>query len=198
MTPSKSKSEQKRAYILDRAQEVFIRRGYAATSMEDLVRHCEVSKGSIYYHFTSKETLFLALIERYLNAWVAEWKQKEARYPTVTEKLYGIAEHYVLDTQHPLLKVAEDFYMSQPAQKVRVKRQVLDIVLTPRQLYNAIFQEAEHVGLIAPGSAKNVAIVFASLIDGLNTIYYERTQEEKKQMYQQAVSYLLHGVLHKQ
>jgi TetR/AcrR family transcriptional repressor of nem operon len=50
---------------LERALELFSQRGYAATSMADLVEHTGVSKQSLYNTFGDKRSLFLAALDRY-------------------------------------------------------------------------------------------------------------------------------------
>jgi AcrR family transcriptional regulator len=50
--------------LLDAGLAVFADRGYGAASVEEIARRAGVSVGSVYAHFTSKEKLFLALIER--------------------------------------------------------------------------------------------------------------------------------------
>ena len=54
----------KRDQILSGAHRIFSRMGYDAASMNDITREAQVSKGTIYVYFTSKEDLFEALIER--------------------------------------------------------------------------------------------------------------------------------------
>ena len=51
--------------VLDRAMETFWRRGYEATSIDDLVAATGVKRGSLYNAFGDKEGLFLAAFERY-------------------------------------------------------------------------------------------------------------------------------------
>ncbi|MBC8719118.1 TetR/AcrR family transcriptional regulator [Ochrobactrum sp. Marseille-Q0166] len=55
----------KRQQILEGAQNVFLRMGFDATSMNDITREAGVSKGTIYVYFNSKEDLFVALCEHY-------------------------------------------------------------------------------------------------------------------------------------
>ncbi len=50
--------------LLDAGLAVFADRGYGAASVEEIARRAGVSVGSVYAHFTSKEKLFLALVER--------------------------------------------------------------------------------------------------------------------------------------
>jgi TetR/AcrR family transcriptional regulator len=49
--------------LLHAAMELFATRGYAATSIRELVGAAGVTKPVLYYHFQSKEGLYLALVE---------------------------------------------------------------------------------------------------------------------------------------
>ncbi|WP_225727936.1 MULTISPECIES: TetR/AcrR family transcriptional regulator [unclassified Nocardia] len=49
------------------AMELFWRQGYEATSMQDLVSHLGLGRGSIYLAFGGKRDLFLAAVERYVD-----------------------------------------------------------------------------------------------------------------------------------
>ena len=53
--------------ILDSALDVFVKKGYAETRMEDIVELSGLSKGAIYHHYNSKRDLFLSLIEHWEN-----------------------------------------------------------------------------------------------------------------------------------
>ena len=56
---------------LDKATEVFWRRGYEATSMEDLTTSMGINRGSLYDTFGGKQELFLACMDRYCHGMVA-------------------------------------------------------------------------------------------------------------------------------
>lgn len=53
--------------VLDKAMEVFWRKGYEATSIEDLVTRMGINRGSLYETFGDKQQLFLAAMDRYCN-----------------------------------------------------------------------------------------------------------------------------------
>lgn len=54
-----------RELVLDRAMGAFWSKGYAATSVEDLVAHMGIQRGSLYGTFGDKRTLFLTALDRY-------------------------------------------------------------------------------------------------------------------------------------
>tara|TARA_B100002052_G_C15492350_1_gene423448 strand:- start:234 stop:419 length:186 start_codon:yes stop_codon:yes gene_type:complete len=49
--------------ILNAAFEVFVRKGYAKTTMDDIVVVSKLSKGALYHYYKSKKELFLGLID---------------------------------------------------------------------------------------------------------------------------------------
>lgn len=55
--------EGSRARLLDAAVEVFARRGYERATIDEIAAAAELSKGTVYWHFSSKAELFSALLE---------------------------------------------------------------------------------------------------------------------------------------
>jgi AcrR family transcriptional regulator len=50
--------------LVDAAQELFARNGYAGTSLDEIVSGARVTKGALYHHFNGKLALFEAVFER--------------------------------------------------------------------------------------------------------------------------------------
>jgi AcrR family transcriptional regulator len=51
------------AVILEAARDLFARKGFDATTVDDVVAKAKTTKGGLYHHFTSKEELFTAVLE---------------------------------------------------------------------------------------------------------------------------------------
>jgi len=58
------RSARKRRAILDAATDVFLRDGYASTSMDTIATVSGVSKQTVYKQFSSKEALFVEIVTR--------------------------------------------------------------------------------------------------------------------------------------
>lgn len=58
-----ARSEATRRKIIDSAVELFNEIGYPATGLGDIIERAEMTKGALYYHFDSKESLATAIIE---------------------------------------------------------------------------------------------------------------------------------------
>ncbi|GAB6927635.1 TetR/AcrR family transcriptional regulator [Paenibacillus sp. JCM 10914] len=189
------KAKRTRDLILDKAKELFIQRGYTATSMDELVKYTGASKGSIYYHFQSKEDLFVKLLAKQNQEWMEAWDDKKTDFHGFEEKLYGIADHMVDDFQNPLTKIAEEFHINQP-ENAAIVGEMLLILQGPRTLYREIMSEGAREGHIPEQDIEEIAIIFGALLDGMSVAsYYERSGEESREMYRRGVTYFLNGVL---
>lgn len=49
------------------AEALFLEKGFAATSVDEIVRLADVAKGTFYLHFRSKDDILLALRERFVD-----------------------------------------------------------------------------------------------------------------------------------
>src|SRR3546814_9345502 len=88
---------------LDRALEVFWRKGYEGTSMSDLTEAMGIARPSLYAAFGNKEELFCKALDRYVEQKVAHvWKAFEE--PTargVAERLLHGGADMLTDPCHP-------------------------------------------------------------------------------------------------
>ncbi len=63
MRRTKEEAEQTRARIAQCALQVFARRGYAATRLEEVADAAGVTRGAVYFHFQDKAGLFRGALE---------------------------------------------------------------------------------------------------------------------------------------
>jgi AcrR family transcriptional regulator len=97
-----SAADQTRQRILQTASDLFVEHGYAGTSIRDISERLGMTKGSLYYHFSSKEDLLFALIAPLFQA-VDEFVRAARDYGAVTPDL---VRHLVdvLDEHAPMLR----------------------------------------------------------------------------------------------
>ncbi len=62
-----SKGEQTRERLLKVAEDAVLRKGFAATSIEELIAAAGVTKSGFVYHFRDKHELAKALLQRYID-----------------------------------------------------------------------------------------------------------------------------------
>ena len=66
---SQSKQDKRKYQILDAALQVIVSKGYEGSSMSDIVEESKLSKGAIYWYYSSKKEVYLALV----NHWVLQY-----------------------------------------------------------------------------------------------------------------------------
>ncbi len=57
------KSVQKKQYILEKARDVFMEKGFKSVTMKDVVDACEISRGGLYLYFGSTEEILLEVLK---------------------------------------------------------------------------------------------------------------------------------------
>ncbi|MBO4321198.1 MAG: TetR/AcrR family transcriptional regulator [Treponema sp.] len=57
-------AEERKNEILDAAEKLFSTKGFESTSMNDIQNEIGIARGTLYYHFKSKEEILDAIIER--------------------------------------------------------------------------------------------------------------------------------------
>ena len=61
------RSEETRTKIMEAAVKLFSTRGYNKASVDEICEQAGISKGAFYHHFKSKQALFLALLDGWLQ-----------------------------------------------------------------------------------------------------------------------------------
>ncbi|MGG6310935.1 TetR/AcrR family transcriptional regulator [Paenibacillus macerans] len=180
--------------IAGAAKDLIFKKGYKATSIEDIVKATGSSKGNIYYHFKSKEGLFLHLIEEWDAEWEERWREKEHLYPTATDKLYGMADQMALDElDHPMSKAMDEFINSEDlAEDVRAK--MADIFASHFAFNKRLLEEGIAAGEFSNGDADMLSVVLESLLGGVSQMTRLVKFEEVRRLYKAAIFVFLHGI----
>ncbi len=86
------RSEETRHSILEAATHLFSKSGYDATGVAEICQAAGVSKGAFYHHFPTKQAVFLALLNTYLNG---------------IESGFNLMRHEESDVPQVIIKMAE-------------------------------------------------------------------------------------------
>lgn len=89
---AQSKGEQTRERLMDIAQDAVLQKGFAATSIDEVIAEAGITKSGFFYHFRDKNDLAKALLQRYLDE---EW--------TVFDRLFKQADDLSEDPLHSFL-----------------------------------------------------------------------------------------------
>ncbi|MFJ7647897.1 TetR/AcrR family transcriptional regulator [Lysinibacillus sp. NPDC097279] len=87
----RKEAEERRNEILDVADELFGQKGFDGTSTNEILEKVGIARGTLYYHFKSKEDIMDALIERYTVQILYSAKEIAAnKNISVYERIIGV------------------------------------------------------------------------------------------------------------
>lgn len=85
---------QRRDDILNAAQEVFFEKGLQNATMDEIAEKAELSKGTIYLYYRSKEDLYLAVMMRGMELLYTMFAQATGKQRSAVEALRALADVY--------------------------------------------------------------------------------------------------------
>lgn len=87
----------KKQAILDAATKLFSNRGFKETPISEISRLTGAAEGTIFYHFKTKEGLFLYILKDFRDSIVAEFQRytKESRFDSGIHMMEDIVSFYL-------------------------------------------------------------------------------------------------------
>jgi len=83
--------DERRDFIVEQANRLFMQYGLRGVTMEDLAREMGISKKTLYVHFTDKNSLVEAVVEAFLSQHQAAAEAIFIACPNPIDQLWGIA-----------------------------------------------------------------------------------------------------------
>ena len=164
---SKSDRDERRECILKAAYAAFLADGYALTSMSSIVGKVGGSKATLYNHFSSKEELFVAVIEEKCRDVQASVFGTQIEGKDFHKTLTGLADRVV---RVVLQDESISIYRLITAETARFPELGRIFYLSGRQkgmqTLIEFFEQGQRGGELKPGSPKKMATLFLGLCQG--------------------------------
>lgn len=93
---TKEEAARTRQRILDAALDVFYKKGYLATTIDDIAARIRLTKGAVYWHFDSKSDLILELVLLRVNRHLVLMQTSQAQL----RSLIGLRDFFVQRALH--------------------------------------------------------------------------------------------------
>ena len=106
MVAEREKSKQKKEAILDAAMQLFLEKGYNATSTNEVCRKANISKPSLYNFYKNKRNLFFSCHMRTINNLLMPYIEKAASMRDPEERFVFIIREFTrMICEYPELRV---------------------------------------------------------------------------------------------
>ena len=162
------RGEETRTHILDAAEECFARHGYDATSVAEICHCADLSKGAFYHHFSSKQALFLALLERWLARLDTQLGAARTEDSNIPETLLSMSRmmRQVFQQASGKLSMFLEFWT-----KAAHDPAVWQATIDPYRRYQSFFRDMMEAGVaegtLQPVDPEMAAWILISLATGL-------------------------------
>jgi AcrR family transcriptional regulator len=89
-----TRSKTSRENIIKSASECFAKIGYDQTDVEEICKRANLTKGAFYYHFSSKQDLFLEILDQWINRVAARIDFSRMKAENILETIIGIPDSF--------------------------------------------------------------------------------------------------------
>lgn len=178
---------------MEKATIIFSEKGYNQTSVQDIALASGCSKGHIYYHFGNKEKLFVLLAQQTMQDWYEKWRVTEDKYPSATEKLYGIAYHVLYNYQTPLLKSGQEL-ASNPNSSPESVSQLYELAIVPMSVYRSILQDGIERGEFKSGNVEEWTTLLGTWLGGLCQLTNTKELQSLEPLFTHAIDIFLKSI----
>ena len=180
----------KREAILESAFEIFGRKGYHNTKIEEIAQHAGVGKGTIYLYFDSKEALLRDMLKERVRAYLAAVNRELDAAASPLDKLYALFETHlslVHQNRHLIQMGGRDFGF--------VDEQMHKWFLQQKQALFAKIRDILEEGM-RQGAFRNMDVQLAAgvLFSAMGAVYQADGQLLPQERARDVVSLLLSGL----
>lgn len=171
-----NRAEERRNQILAAAAIALARKGYHATTMDDIVAESGLSKGSLYLYFGSKKDIFLALCDQFNQSMNQQVLLNLAGKTSFVDQMRAVADAYVQVHHNQsaqiegrdlnVRRLTAEFWQ-QAAVDPDVKAKFIEVYQQYTQLGQNLVEAAIAAGEFRPVDAATLTMIVMAVFDGL-------------------------------
>ena len=158
--------------IFETSMKLFAEKGYEATSIEEITATVGVAKGTLYYHFSSKEEIFNFLVEEGIKLLQNSIDIKTAKRSNYIDKIKAIVliQIKIVAKYEDIITILLSQFWGNEDRNKRCQNQVYEYI----NKIEKIVQEGIEKGEIKNGDARAIASEIYGLI--CSTLIYKKRE----------------------
>lgn len=194
---ARTKSLENRAeLIIEAAMTLFSRYGYERTSIEDIAKHLNIGKGSVYLEFKTKEEILMRIIEQHattIQGMMSERIEKIKGSPlNALKELFHDCSLVVYDT------ITRDIHTPEALlhTSIQMKPKFKDFFIRKRKLVLSILKKAAEAKEIPQSRAtEETAVIFLMTVAPLFPPYANNYDENENRITREELDHRAKKVL---
>jgi AcrR family transcriptional regulator len=197
MSPRPDVSEERKAQIMDAAQEVFIQKGINEARMDDIAQQTGLSKGTLYLYFKSKENLVTAILDRIFAGAFKGLEDRKNAPKSATEAIFRFTDEAIHGYKRMLrfTPVVYEFLALAFRNKIvqRAMKQYFDDYM---KILVPIVQSGIDSGEFRRVDAQEVAIAAGAILEGTVLLWaYDKNLVDVERHIRSGIKLLFEGIL---
>lgn len=179
--------------IFEAAMELFAQKGYDGTSVEEITSVVGIAKGTLYYHFSSKEEIFYFLVEEGMNLLKNSIEIKTSKYPNTIDQIKAILliQIKIIVKYESLITLLISQMWGQEERNYRCREYIYEYI----RIIEDIIKKGMEKGEIISGNPEALASgLFGFTCAGL--LYKLKTEKELdvQEIYKEFCNYVMRGL----
>ena len=173
MHTNNGNSVKRKENILEAALLCFNEKGYHKTSIDDIALNGKISKGGIYYHFKSKEELFLKLFNFRLNRYTEQLKAYIQEESDPVKRIRILIQKWglILKENEVFFKFCMEF-SSMGAREKEIRKEMTSFYRSSVEIFRQIIEEGVATGEFENVDTERIARLIYFLSQGVFSTFF--------------------------
>ncbi len=195
MARKTERQEARREQILQGAAKVFSKKGYHASTVDEIAKELGLTKASIYYYVRDKSDLLYQLYKRAMELLLESQAEIMARPDSPDQKLRAMIEEYVRIVGGATAMYSVVVLREHNALPPRKRKEIIALRDQYEQAYRECIQQGIEQGLFEPTDVKMASYVILGALNWIPSWYNPRGTLSKETIGRLFADQLVRGLL---
>lgn len=165
--------------ICDAALELFVKKGYRATTIDEIARRVRLTKGAVYYYFQSKADLLGEIVQRVRNEYPCGIPEGDGPQEKLVRFLHTQAKWAIERPTNLLLMILMSVEFKDTKSDTKLK--IDSIYADMSDAIAKIIDEGKQLGVFSsPLSSRQIGAFYVAAHDGMMLEWYRAGRKPQK------------------
>jgi len=168
MRGNKASAETRKRQIIVAAMRCFQRKGYVNTTVDDIAAEYGLSKGSIYWYYSSKKAVLIDIFKYWMDETLTGINAEIAPLKSPREKLVRMGEFFIKSLMKNLeLYGSMMVFWGTAFEDETMRQMIIDLYRKYDEIVTSLLYQGENLGEFVVPDKKTFSTIMISIIEGL-------------------------------
>jgi len=196
MSPKPNVSEERKAQIINAAEDVFAQKGFDEARMDDIAKKTGLSKGTLYLYYKSKDDLIIAILDRIFQREFKALEKSDLSEISATDAIWTFVDTVSKDIKIMLRLMPITFeFMGLAFRNKFVQKAFKTYFNRYMDILMPIIERGIDTGEFRKVDAYDIAIAMGAVMEGTILLWvYDKSMVEPEKHIRSGMKLLLDGV----